>query len=227
MSKSFESPSNRPNPVVDFITQHRDRLLKFAKQRLETLGAEWQAGAVDEMADDLVQEVNIKVLAYMEKFPDRPILDPESFFKAAIFNMGFSMMKKVWSEKTKPSGLVDAAEVTTSRSPLNMEEPENPEDEIMAAEIWKAILWGEKEINGKTFKEYVNQKEFDRNIEIVRGKAHNMSSYEILKRLQEMGYMKEYDISNEKDVKKAGLNIDQIYLRMIKSAKKWLESLEW
>lgn len=226
MSKSFEAPSNIPNPIVDYITEHRDGFFKFAKEKLKELGAAEQAGDVPSMADDLIQIVTEKMLNLMKNRPDYPINDYKGFLRAVIYNEGVSMMRKVRSEKTKASGAVNAAEIAASRSPLDMEEPINPEDENMAKEVWRAVTWGDKEIGGKTFSEYVKLKEFERNVEIVRDKSHDMSAKEILKHLQERGYMQEYDINNEKDVKKAGFLIDQIYSRMLKRAKKWLESMD-
>ena len=183
---------------------------------------------LDALADDVLHDSVELVWKYIASHPDRPIVNPEAFMHTVIYNGCISELRKLESQKTEPSGEVDMAERALESHPFFKEAPESPEDALLAKEsvnpdvLWDFVFHGKALPDGETLASPKGMKNFERNLEIFKMKIEGVSSEDVVAALQEKGLLKEYDLGDPAQRKKAVNLIDAVTSRVLSHVRKEL-----
>jgi len=197
------------NRVAELFYEYWHELYRMAKNMLKANRIHEDAAS---LAEDVLQDSISNIVRYIEKNPNAVVGEPLAFFKVVVQNKARDYIRRSKVRNTEPSGSVDMFEDAMARNPFLSEEVLTP---VEIAELQEVADF----VTGK-LGEKMKSKNFERNLFILRLKLEGFSSEEIARFLQQKGYLKTYNLGDEKSRVDAGALIDQSFHRMMKDAVK-------
>jgi len=200
---------------VDYLKANRDGLVRWTKQILENFpSVEFSPQAA---ADDVVQNLSVKMVEYFRNHPNNKIIDMSKFCTTAATNEALSWIRSRRRDKALPSGNVEASVEVREQDAWHLPDSLSADDQIDARALWDNLVYATPLPGGKDIPlSGANERARDRNLEIVKMKLDSVPTAEVVAKLKNMGLLDEYDPATVDGQRSAVSMVDQVYSRFVK-----------